>query len=110
MPRRVPPELLVVIPEPRTGWIDDRACVGLTPADFFADNTTYASLRGPLRCERCPVRLDCLAVGIRDDENWGVWGGLDPKQRRALRRLLLSGAARWDAIVKSFEGGRGPVR
>jgi hypothetical protein len=35
-------------------------------------------------CANCPVRVDCLEYAIAADE-WGIWGGLDREQRRALR-------------------------
>ncbi len=42
-------------------------------------------------CARCPVRRECLIEGLQSDQlNGGaaflIWGGLAPKQRRALVR------------------------
>ncbi len=36
-------------------------------------------------CERCLVRDECAAYGIEHDEV-GVWGGLDQRERRAMKR------------------------
>jgi hypothetical protein len=36
-------------------------------------------------CQRCPVRVECLAYAIDSDEQYGVWGGLTVDERRALR-------------------------
>jgi hypothetical protein len=33
-------------------------------------------------CEECPVVSFCLEIGI--DEKWGMWGGLDPIERKDL--------------------------
>lgn len=43
-------------------------------------------------CKHCPVQRDCLLEGLRNDQlnggvAFGVWGGLAPRQRRALVRL-----------------------
>jgi WhiB family redox-sensing transcriptional regulator len=35
-------------------------------------------------CAQCPVRRDCLAYALRVHEELGIWGGLDPAERRAL--------------------------
>lgn len=34
---------------------------------------------------RCPVRDECLAYALRWSEDWGIWGGLGPKERAKLR-------------------------
>ena len=39
-----------------------------------------------LICQGCPVKAQCLEYALTADDNWGVWGGLDDKQRRQLTR------------------------
>lgn len=34
----------------------------------------------------CPVRVDCLAFAIANDERYGVWGGASINDRRRIRR------------------------
>ena len=38
-------------------------------------------------CNRCEVRESCLEVAMTfpDEDQWGVWGGIDAAGRRALR-------------------------
>lgn len=36
-------------------------------------------------CARCPLRTACRRDALERGEPWGVWGGLDPWQRQALR-------------------------
>lgn len=36
-------------------------------------------------CNRCQYKTDCAMWGIQN-ETHGVWGGLTPKERKALRR------------------------
>jgi WhiB family redox-sensing transcriptional regulator len=35
-------------------------------------------------CFTCPVRTHCLAFAIEHEEAYGVWGGLNADERRAL--------------------------
>ncbi len=37
-------------------------------------------------CQGCPVRLECLADALDSRTEFGVWGGLTERERRALRR------------------------
>ena len=37
-------------------------------------------------CAECPIKTECLEYALRNFEEFGVWGGLTPKQRRPLRR------------------------
>lgn len=36
-------------------------------------------------CSVCPVREPCLNEALRNKEPLGVWGGLNPEERRTLR-------------------------
>jgi len=64
----------------------------------------YPRLRGDLLCNGCPVRAHCLAQALRKPENWGKWGGLTPKARRQLARLLADGSVEWRQVVRTFHG------
>lgn len=37
-------------------------------------------------CDNCPVRAKCLDVALASGERFGIWGGLDPDERLALRK------------------------
>ncbi|MEV4099558.1 WhiB family transcriptional regulator [Nonomuraea sp. NPDC049649] len=69
-------------------WSRRAACSDLDPELFFP-----ISLQGPGQsqverakavCRTCPVRRPCLDYAISSGQTHGVWGGLDPEQRRAL--------------------------
>jgi WhiB family redox-sensing transcriptional regulator len=69
------------------GWAARGLCVGFDPEAFFpAGDDASAEARDI--CASCPVRGQCLAYAITADERFGIWGGLDPRQRRTLRRRL----------------------
>lgn len=37
-------------------------------------------------CMRCTVKAECLAEALDNKIQWGVWGGLTERERRALLR------------------------
>lgn len=37
-------------------------------------------------CALCPVREACLTWALESGQDFGVWGGLAPAERRALQR------------------------
>ncbi len=37
-------------------------------------------------CVGCPVRTECLAEALDNRLEWGVWGGLTERERRAVLR------------------------
>ena len=46
---------------------------------------TSCSPRAPTR-SGCPVRGECLAEALDNRIEWGVWGGMTERERRALLR------------------------
>jgi WhiB family redox-sensing transcriptional regulator len=53
---------------------------------WFAHTRTEANETDAAKavCGRCPVALQCLRYALAADEPWGIWGGLDRHQRKAL--------------------------
>lgn len=37
-------------------------------------------------CEACPVRATCQSEAMANREEYGMWGGLTPLERRRIRR------------------------
>ena len=69
------------------GWAARALCVGFDPEAFFPPGDAPATEARAI-CAACPVRGQCLAYAITADEPFGIWGGLDTRQRRTLRRRL----------------------
>jgi WhiB family redox-sensing transcriptional regulator len=69
-------------------WKRSAACREMPTALFFpAGNFYLARLdeeRAKALCSSCPVRARCLTYAIEHQEPYGVWGGLNPDERRAL--------------------------
>lgn len=90
-PGRPPRQVLVA---GRVDWLDRAACraPGVDPELFFRENATAVAAAVAI-CGGCPVSVECLARQLRVQQSfdqWGVVGGLTPRQRHLLRRRAAS--------------------
>jgi WhiB family transcriptional regulator, redox-sensing transcriptional regulator len=69
-------------------WSDLAACLGMDPSFFFPENK-LDSVTAKSVCAACPVRLECLEFALPQEDLDGVWGGLNERERRRLRRQHL---------------------
>jgi WhiB family transcriptional regulator, redox-sensing transcriptional regulator len=77
-------------------WVSAAACRQSDPDDLFV---LGAEQRNATRvCTGCPVRIECLAEALDNQIEWGVWGGMTERERRALLRRHPS--ASWRAVLE----------
>jgi WhiB family redox-sensing transcriptional regulator len=78
----------------RPDWHKFAACKGADPNLFFPERFVVSPVAHTY-CRRCPVQQDCLSFAIEANENWGIWGGMSQKARRAeARRRRIAKATR----------------
>jgi WhiB family redox-sensing transcriptional regulator len=69
-------------------WVEDwpasAACRGSDPDALFVQGA--AQNRAKTVCGGCPVRTECLADALDHQIEFGVWGGMTERERRALLR------------------------
>ncbi|GAA2027348.1 transcriptional regulator WblA [Catenulispora yoronensis] len=69
-------------------WVEDwtvvAACRGMDPDELFVQGA--AQNRAKTVCSGCPVRTECLADALDNRVEYGVWGGMTERERRALLR------------------------
>jgi WhiB family redox-sensing transcriptional regulator len=67
------------------GWTRQASCRALDAELFFPEtmNDEEAAKRV---CADCPVREACLDHALDHGEAFGIWGGLNLRERRVLRR------------------------
>ena len=65
-------------------WMSRAACKGLPAKVFFPDHYRYDTARAV--CGACRVKGECLAFALAMRINKGMFGGLSPRQRAAVRR------------------------
>ena len=66
-------------------WQSDSLCAQTDPEAFFPEKG--GSTRDAKKiCSSCEVRAQCLDYALRNDERFGIWGGLSERERRKLRK------------------------
>lgn len=65
-------------------WTARAACAEQDPDDLFVRGAAQRQAREV--CFACPVRLECLVDALDNRIQFGVWGGLTERERRALLR------------------------
>ena len=65
-------------------WRSRAACRGGDPDRLFVRGA--AQREAKLVCFGCPVRVQCLAEALDHRIEFGVWGGMTERERRALLR------------------------
>lgn len=65
-------------------WAARGSCSQYDPDAMFVQGA--AQNRAKLVCRGCPVRTECLADALDNRVEFGVWGGMTERERRALLR------------------------
>ncbi len=65
-------------------WTARAACKDTDPDELFVQGA--AQNRAKLICRGCVVRTECLADALDNRIEFGVWGGMTERERRALLR------------------------
>ena len=57
------------------------------PDVFFPEDWPDAQMRKRATqvaknlCDSCPIKFQCLQAALENQEGYGIWGGLTPKER-----------------------------
>jgi WhiB family redox-sensing transcriptional regulator len=65
-------------------WANVALCKESAPDELFVRGAEQHKAK--VVCGACPVRAECLAEALDNEIEWGVWGGLTERERRALLR------------------------
>jgi WhiB family redox-sensing transcriptional regulator len=93
-------------------WRQDARCRDLKRDELFVTGARQREAREV--CRPCRVRTECLAHALDHRIEFGVWGGMTERERRALLRrrpdvvcwsdLLLAARREYDRGRASLEG------
>jgi WhiB family redox-sensing transcriptional regulator len=65
-------------------WKLRGTCKTVDPELFFPEKGGSVTEAKRI-CTGCPVRAECLDFALRNNERFGVWGGLSERERLRLR-------------------------
>jgi hypothetical protein len=70
-------------------WQSSAACRSLLEdEDFFDTRESYLRALSRKYCNNCQVRSQCLYVSLINEDPYGLWGSLTPKQRKYYIRQI----------------------
>lgn len=78
-------------------WHTEAACRTIDAEELFAEGAEQR--RAKALCTGCPVRIECLAEALDNRIEFGVWGGMTQRERRALLRRR-SDVASWREVLE----------
>lgn len=80
-------------------------CVSSDPEAFFpepdAPGAAELARQAIKVCGDCTYQLECLAYALENHEDWGIWGGKTPFERRKLLRARAGGVGSLRASTAS---------
>ena len=80
------------------GWAQHGACVEADPDALFVPGAAQDAAKKV--CVGCPVIVECLADSLDNRTEFGVWGGMTERQRRALLRRRPD-VTSWGALFEA---------
>ena len=81
------------------------ACREANPDELFVRGAEQNKAKQ--LCSGCPVRTECLAEALDNQIEWGVWGGMTERERRALLRRHPS--ASWRNVLEAARNNAGKL-
>ena len=81
-------------------WTGRAACAKHSPDDLFVQGAAQRQAREV--CFSCSVRLECLVDALDNRIQFGVWGGMTERERRALLRRAPS-VESWRATLADLD-------
>jgi len=82
-------------------WFARGLCTDADPDEFFVEGN-HAQKEVRTLCFDCPVRLECLADALDNEVDWGVWGGMTERERRAVLRRAPE-VESWFPILREIQ-------
>lgn len=77
-------------------WADRGACRTADPDMLFVQGAAQNKVK--IICTACPVRMECLADALDNRIEFGVWGGMTERERRALLRRHPNVTSWWKSL------------
>lgn len=85
-------------------WASRGRCLGTDPETLFVQGS--AQHQAKRICGGCPVRMECLADALDNRTEFGVWGGMTERERRALLRRRPQVRSWYDVLEAADQQAR----
>lgn len=72
-------------PERPYEWQDDALCAQVGTEMFFPEKDGSTKDAKQI-CAQCPVREQCLAYAIENNERFGIWGGVSERELHRMKK------------------------
>lgn len=79
-------------------WTGLARCKQSRPDELFVRGAEQHKAK--VVCAACPVRAECLAEALDNGIEWGVWGGMTERERRAVLRKRPN-VTSWRALLEA---------
>src|SRR5699024_1644754 len=89
-------------------WITRALCRELDPDTLFVSGAAQNTAK--LVCRGSPVRIECLTDALEHRVEFGVWGGMTERERRALLRKHPEVDDWGDLLERAERQGEDPAR
>ena len=83
-----------------SNWAQKATCLGRSEQLFVKGAEQN---RAKLMCNGCSVKAECLAEALDNRIEWGVWGGMTERERRALLRSRPD-IGSWHDVLINYSG------
>ncbi|MER6977479.1 WhiB family transcriptional regulator [Streptomyces carpinensis] len=84
-------------------WVESAACRNGDPEELFTQGVQQNQAKAV--CTGCLVRTECLAEALDNRIEFGVWGGMTERERRALLRRRPH-VVSWRAVLEEARRAR----
>ena len=68
----------------KMAWQAYAVCAEIDTEPWFPEQSRQGDYAKSI-CKSCPVRLDCYRYAVENQEEWGIWGGVDFTKRKNIR-------------------------
>ncbi len=82
----------------QTEWVKFAECQKQDPDALFVTGAQQQTAKAV--CQRCSVIAECLADALDNKVEFGVWGGMTERERRALLRRRPN-VSSWGSIFRA---------
>ena len=95
------PEVAPALGDWVADWVGLGHCADEDPDALFVQGKAQRAAK--VMCKGCPVMAECLADALDNRTEFGVWGGMTERERRALLRRRPE-VQSWSGLLAQVKG------